>query len=49
MDGLTSIIAQLEKQKTAIERALTALREIDGVEPAGQAPPSPMHRWAQSK
>jgi hypothetical protein len=29
-DGLTSIIAQLERQKTAIDRALAALREVDG-------------------
>jgi hypothetical protein len=34
MDGLNSIIAQLEKQKTAIERALAALREVEGIEPA---------------
>jgi hypothetical protein len=32
MDGLKSIIAQLERQRTAIERALAALREVDGVE-----------------
>lgn len=30
LDGLTSIISQLEKQKAAIERALAALREVDG-------------------
>lgn len=29
-DGLASIIAQLERQKTAIERALAALRDVDG-------------------
>ncbi len=29
-DGLTSIIAQLERQKAAIERALAALREVNG-------------------
>ena len=29
-DGLTSIIAQLERQKAGIERALVALREVDG-------------------
>jgi hypothetical protein len=28
-DSLTSIIAQLERQRTAIERALAALREVD--------------------
>jgi hypothetical protein len=37
-EGLTSVIAQLKRQKTAIERALTALREVEGVEPAGAAP-----------
>jgi len=30
---LTSIISQLEKQKAAIERALAALREVDGGPP----------------
>jgi hypothetical protein len=30
-EGFASIIAQLERQRTAIERALTALREIDGI------------------
>jgi hypothetical protein len=38
MDGLTGIIAQLEKQKTAIERALTVLREVEGIGPAAPAP-----------
>jgi hypothetical protein len=32
-DGLTSIIAQLERQKLAIERALAALRETEDVAP----------------
>lgn len=30
-DSLTGIISQLERQKTAIERALAALRGIDGI------------------
>ena len=30
-DGLTSIITTLERQRAAIERALSALREADGV------------------
>ena len=30
-DGLTSIITTLERQRAAIERALSALREVDGV------------------
>jgi Mg2+ and Co2+ transporter CorA len=29
-DGFASIIEQLERQKAAIERALAALREVDG-------------------
>jgi hypothetical protein len=36
-EGLTSIIAQLERRKTAIERALAALREVEVVEPAAAA------------
>ena len=32
-EGIVSIIAQLEHQKTAIERALLALRDVEGVEP----------------
>lgn len=32
-DGLTNIIAQLERQKIGIERALDALREVEGVRP----------------
>ena len=28
-DGLNGIMHQLERQKTAIERALAALREVD--------------------
>ena len=38
MDGLKSIIAQLERQRTAIERALAALREVNGVETAAPVP-----------
>ena len=37
-DGLASIIAQLERQKAAIERALAALREIGTA--AAPAPPA---------
>ena len=36
-DSLTGIIKQLERQKTAIERALAALREVEGI-PATAAP-----------
>lgn len=51
MDGLTNIIAQLEKQKTAIERALAALREVEGIEPAAPAPASsvPARRKVSNK
>jgi hypothetical protein len=51
MDGLTSISAQLEKQKTAIERALAALREVEGIEPAAPTPASstPVKREASNK
>ena len=31
MDGLKTIIEQLEQQRKAIERALLALREVEGV------------------
>ena len=54
IDGLTSIIAQLERQKTAIERALAALREVEGVAPAPPpatvaAPASPATRKSSTK
>jgi hypothetical protein len=40
-DGLDGIIAQLEHQRAAIERALAALREAEGIEaPASSASPS---------
>ena len=40
-DGLTGIIAQLERQKAAIERALEALREVEGIEaPTPKATPA---------
>jgi hypothetical protein len=40
-EGFGSIVAQLEHQKTAIEQALAALREIEGVvAPAATASPS---------
>jgi hypothetical protein len=37
-DGIATIITQLERQKTAIERALAALREIEGIAPPAKAP-----------
>ena len=39
-DGLKGIIAQLERQKTGIERALAALRNIEGTETPAPAPSS---------
>src|SRR5580658_7893724 len=40
-EGLNSIITQLERQKTAIERALAALRGIEGI-PAPALAPAPL-------
>src|ERR1019366_9560486 len=51
-DGFASIIVQLERQKAAIERALAALREVEGtVAPATAAPASrePATRNATSR
>lgn len=42
-DGLMSIIAQLEQQKAVFERALAALREVDGAA-TSQAVSSPATR-----
>jgi hypothetical protein len=42
MHGLDGIIKQLEAQKAAIEKALTALREVDGIgAPAIPSPSAP--------
>ncbi len=44
-DGLKDIIASLEKQRVAIEKALEALKEIDGsVTTAATAPPPAKRR-----
>ena len=40
MDALNDIISRLEKQKEAIEKALSALLEIGGGAPAVAAPPA---------
>ena len=40
IEGLNGIIAQLERQKAAIERALAALREVDPPATAAQADPA---------
>jgi hypothetical protein len=37
-DGLDGIIAQLEHQRVAIERALAALREAEGIEAPASSP-----------
>jgi hypothetical protein len=37
-DGLASIITQLERQKTAIDRALVALRQVEGSDAPGTPP-----------
>ena len=39
-EGLNGIIKQLERQKTAIERALAALREVDATATAAQVEPA---------
>jgi hypothetical protein len=39
MTGIGDIVEQLERQKAAIERALAALREVDGTTPTAAAPP----------
>ena len=44
MDAFNEIIAQLEKQKDAIDKALAALREVDGVVAAPVAPVVPAKR-----
>jgi transketolase len=41
MNGLDGIIRQLEAQRTAIERALQALREVGGEVSGGSAPLDP--------
>ena len=43
-EGLKGIIAQLERQKTAIERALSALQTLDGTELPAQVSSAPVTR-----
>ena len=40
-DGLSGIITQLERQRTAIEHALEALRNVDGTEANGTQAAAP--------
>ena len=40
MTGIGDIVEQLERQKAAIERALAALREVDGTTPTAAASPA---------
>ena len=49
--GLNDIIARLEEQKSAIERALSALREIEGtgVQSGEETPPAPRKVRAKRK
>jgi hypothetical protein len=50
MDGFASIITQLERRKTAIDRALTALRDVEGIEtpaPVVSAPEAPTGKRKQ--
>jgi hypothetical protein len=47
-DGFASIIDQLERQKAAIERALAALREVEGTATAAPASREPATRNATS-
>ena len=54
-DGLASIITTLERQKAAIERALSALREVDGIPTLGTrasasiAKPEPSERKGKKR
>jgi hypothetical protein len=49
-EGFAGIITQLEQQKTAIERALVALREVDGMDtPASAASRAPAKRRGRPK
>jgi hypothetical protein len=38
VNEIASIISQLERQRAAIDRAISALREVEGVKPAQTAP-----------
>lgn len=44
MDALNDIISRLEKQKQAIEKALSALLEVGGATAAAAAPAGPAKR-----
>jgi hypothetical protein len=48
-NGLNSIITQLERQKSAIERALAALRDVDGAGTPAPAPVVPATRRSVGK
>jgi hypothetical protein len=57
--GLNEIIARLERQKAAIERALTALQEVEGIDSTPTVPsngpeahtiiPSGRNRWSEGQ
>ena len=48
-DNFASIIDQLEKRKAAVERALAALREVDGLAMAARVEPAAMPKAATGK
>jgi hypothetical protein len=44
MDGLASIIERLERQRAGIDKALAALRDVDGTETSEATPEAPATR-----
>jgi hypothetical protein len=48
-EGLNGIIARLERQKTAIEHALSALRDVEGIETPDPVPAAPPTRKSAVK
>ena len=49
MNDIGQIISRLEHQRAAIERAITALREIEGPSTKGSIPANPATRTVQRK
>ncbi|MEP6714161.1 MAG: hypothetical protein ABJC09_01225 [Terriglobia bacterium] len=47
--GLKEVVAQLERQSAAIDKALTALRELDGASAAEPAAENPAGRPAKGR
>jgi hypothetical protein len=48
-DGLNGVIAQLERQKTAVEHALAALRDVEGIGAPASAASVPAKRRGRPK